>query len=209
MWERTVKARMMLAFSGRKYKTFTLTILVRLLNWKQEQKKSKSCFPTGMIKDGLFCAKGQEWFSVDMGLQFLQSFRNLLNGSRKFSKGVFLKNVSLNGTMRANLLAVSFKSRRVMDISHILKNVLTVPKSWRCISGSDAATNTILLRQHIRRKYLLHHSYTKLCRSQHVGLIAEYMPIYKIIIAALFLYLQYYFYSIIVCVSKFVTSVKV
>ena len=45
--------------------------------------------------------------------------------------------------------------------------------------------------------------------SQHVGLIAECMPIYKIIIAALFLYLQYYFYSIIVCVSKFVTSVKV
>ena len=42
-----------------------------------------------------------------------------------------------------------------------------------------------------------------------VGLIAEYMPIYKIIIAALFLYLQYYFYSIIVWVSKFDTSVKV
>lgn len=106
-------------------------------------------------------------------------------------------------------LAVSFKSRRVLDISHILKNVLTAPKSWRCISSSNAATNNILRRQHIRRKYLLHHSYTKLCRSQHVGLIAEHMPIYKIIIAALFLYLQYYFYSIIVCVSKFVTSVKV
>ncbi|KAK7837023.1 hypothetical protein CFP56_021767 [Quercus suber] len=129
-----------------------------------------------MIKDGLFCAKGQDWFSVDMGQQFLESFRNLMNGSRKFRKGVLLKNVSWNSTTKSNFLVLTFKSRRLLDISHILKNAETVPKSWRCISGSDAAaTNTILRRQHTRRKYLLYRSYTKLCRSQHVGLIAEYI----------------------------------
>ena len=189
MWERTVASN---GVSGSSLTTFSYTSLTWLPKWTQWQRKSKSCFLTRMRKDGLCCAKGLDWCSVVMVQQFWQSWRTLMNGSSVWTRVHFLlkyvsRNTITNNFVRMVCLAATLTSQKLMDYwSQIVENALTVPRSWRCLSGLDAATTikvvstqiaatiiVILPKYSWRRKYLLYRSYAAWLSQQHVSLIAK------------------------------------